>query len=143
MIELMTEYSLTREDFDTIVELSTWPNQKDVMTMIDSKVKASFTRAYNKESHKNPFSIVNVKKMKAAKLDGGEDEDENYEEADENEENKDELADDAMVKVKKTTTTTTAAKKTTASKRAATKSNDPDANDDEPKTTKKRKINKN
>ena len=140
MIELMTEYSLTREDFDTIVELSTWPNQKDVMTMIDSKVKASFTRAYNKESHKNPFSIVNVKKMKAAKLDGGEDEDENYEEADENEENKDELADDAMVKVKKTTT---AAKKTTASKRAATKSNDPDANDDEPKTTKKRKINKN
>ena len=140
MIELMTEYSLTREDFDTIVELSTWPNQKDVMTMIDSKVKASFTRAYNKESHKNPFSIANVKKMKAAKLDGGEDEDENYEEADENEENKDELADDAMVKVKKTTT---AAKKTTASKRAATKSNDPDANDDEPKTTKKRKINKN
>ena len=136
----MTEYSLTREDFDTIVELSTWPNQKDVMTMIDSKVKASFTRAYNKESHKNPFSIVNVKKMKAAKLDGGEDEDENYEEADENEENKDELADDAMVKVKKTTT---AAKKTTASKRAATKSNDADANDDEPKNTKKRKINKN
>lgn len=64
VLHTMNEYYLTREDFDTIVELSTWPGQVDLMTKIDSKVKAAFTRAYNKESHMNPFAVVDFKKLK-------------------------------------------------------------------------------
>lgn len=123
VIELMNEYSLTREDYDTIMELSTWPGQKDIMGAIDSKVKASFTRAYNKESHKNPFCTVSVKKLKPLKLGEGELE-EDGENEEEEEENNDDITSDAMIKVsqkpkasaasKATAKTTTAAAKTAA-----------------------------
>ena len=112
VINTMNEYSLTRDDFDTILELSTWPGQKDPSTLIDSKVKASFTRTFNKEARMNPFSIVNVKKLKGAKagdemgVDGGEDGDENSDD-DDDDEKKDDVTLDAMIKVK-------AAKKPTA-----------------------------
>lgn len=114
VLEIMQGYCLTRDDFDTIVELSTWPNQVDVMAKIDSKVKAAFTRAYNKESHKNPFSIVDVKKLKAVKGDEnieGLDEEGAGEESEE--EDKDDIKSDAMIKAgntKKKTASSTAAK---------------------------------
>ena len=52
VISIMNEYNLLRDDFDTILELSTWPGQKDPTTLIDSKVKTSFTRTYNKKFRK-------------------------------------------------------------------------------------------
>lgn len=141
VIEIMNEYSLTREDFDTIVELATWPNQKDVMGMIDSKVKASFTRAYNKESHKNPFSIVNIKKLKAPKITDDPDEDAEEADDDENEVN-DDISTDAMIKISKKSTAKSSAsataQKTTATKRAAKASDDID--DEKPKAAKKKKA---
>jgi len=119
VIELMNEYFLTREDFDTILELATWPGDKDPASMIESKVKASFTRTFNKESHKNPFSIVNVKKLKGSKLD---DELGEYGEEEgqvEEEEKEEDINEDAMIKVnakpkKSTATTSKAGTKRTA-----------------------------
>lgn len=122
VINLMNEYSITREDFDTICELATWPGQKDVTSLIDSKVKASFTRQYNKEAHKNPFTLVNFKKLKGTKLNDDADA-ENMDEGgeDEEEENDDDITSDAMIKVSKksaakssTTTSKTTAKSATA-----------------------------
>jgi len=120
VIKIMNEYCLTRDDFDTILELSTWPGQKDPSTMIDSKVKAAFTRAYNKESHKNPFTIVNIKKLKASKLnEEGEEENEEAEE----EEDSDDIAADSMIKMGKTkkTTAVSSTSKAINSKAGATK----------------------
>lgn len=127
VLNIMNEYNLTRDDFDTILELSTWPGQKDLQSMIDSKVKASFTRAYNKESHKNPFSIVNIKKLKGSKVneetvDGegvdGEDD------SSEDEEN-DDISKDAMIKIKKTASkSSTGAKASASVKRNITDNSD-------------------
>ncbi len=102
VIELMNEYSITREDFDTICELATWPNQKDPTSEIDAKTKSAFTRQYNKEAHKNPFTLVDIKKLKSTKLtddDGGigGEEDEG---AEEEEEKADDIKSDAMIKMK-------------------------------------------
>lgn len=117
VIKIMNEYYLTRDDFDTIIELATWPGQKDIMSQLDSKVKASFTRTYNKEAHMNPFCIVDVKKLKGTKVSGTEEEmDENGEDVavEEEEEADDDISNDAMIKVKKKTATTSAASTTTA-----------------------------
>jgi replication factor C subunit 1 len=100
LIEFMDMYCITRDDFDTIMEVSTWPGQKDPMSLIDSKVKAAFTRTYNKESHMNPFSVVNVKKLKAIKQNDENLEDENEMEIDEENENeKEDVNSDAMIKI--------------------------------------------
>ena len=136
VIDLMNEYSITREDFDTICELATWPGQKDPTTLIDSKVKASFTRQYNKESHKNPFTLVNIKKLKGTKL--NEDYGENGDEEEEDDENEDDVTTDAMIKVKEKKTTKASTSKAAATggvKRAATKASD----DVEPKPTASKK----
>ena len=108
VLKIMNEYNLTRDDFDTILELSTWPGEKDPMSLIESKVKAAFTRAYNKESHKNPFTIVNIKKLKASKINDGVEGEEIEEESED--EKDDDITADAMIKVntKKKTTASSA-----------------------------------
>jgi replication factor C subunit 1 len=141
VINVMNEYSLTRDDFDTILELATWPGQKDLASQIDSKVKASFTRTYNKESHKNPFTIVNVKKLKPLKqgdemIDGEEEED------DEEEANDDDINKDAMIKINankgKASKGAAAAKTSTAVKRTAKQSEEIDGGGEKPKAKKKK-----
>ena len=112
VLKVMQEYCLTRDDFDTILELSTWPGQKDPLSLIDSKVKASFTRAYNKDSHKNPFSIVDIKKLKVNKVSEEQGEEEDIEEIeDEDSKETDDIASDAMIKIKKKAPAKTAAVK--------------------------------
>lgn len=37
-LETMKSYNFLREDLDSIVELTHWSGQKDVMSLIDSKV---------------------------------------------------------------------------------------------------------
>ncbi|KAI4465725.1 chromosome transmission fidelity factor 18 [Holotrichia oblita] len=56
-MEVMHSYNLLREDLDSIMEVSHWSRQKDPMAMVDSKVKAAFTRAYNKDNAKLPYSV--------------------------------------------------------------------------------------
>lgn len=37
-LHVMQDYYLLREDIDSLMELSLWPNQKDPMSLVDSKV---------------------------------------------------------------------------------------------------------
>ncbi len=121
VIELMNEYSITREDFDTICELATWPNQKDPTTEIDTKTKSAFTRQYNKEAHKNPFTLVDIKKLKGTKLndDGMGEEDDGGEEEDEAD--SDDIKSDAMIKMKERKPAVAKAASTSGVKRASAK----------------------
>nr|XP_045582058.1 replication factor C subunit 1-like [Procambarus clarkii] len=65
----MTSYDLLREDMEAIIELSNWPGMKDPMSSVESKVKAAFTRTYNKDSHLNPFATTTIsKKRKGSKV---------------------------------------------------------------------------
>ncbi|KAJ9584532.1 hypothetical protein L9F63_021142, partial [Diploptera punctata] len=96
-LNVMQNYYLMREDIDSMLELSLWPNQKDPMSL----VKAALTRTYNKEGILTPYSIVNIKKSTAKstqdadmEVDG-----ENMEEDDEAEE--EDISKDAMIKAKK------------------------------------------
>ncbi|ODH25157.1 hypothetical protein ACO22_05247 [Paracoccidioides brasiliensis] len=54
VIDLMDSYFLTRDDWDSIVELGLGTmDQKNLS--IDSQTKATFTRLYNQQSHPLPF----------------------------------------------------------------------------------------
>ena len=44
----MLEYSLLREDLDGLMEVTRWPDKPDGLTGVDGKIKAAFTRKYNK-----------------------------------------------------------------------------------------------
>jgi replication factor C subunit 1 len=129
VIDFMDEYYITREDFDSILELTTWTGQADVMSKIDSKVKAAFTRTYNKKSHKNPFVAIDFKKLKGKAQDDEElllDDEEGGGAIDVDEgDDKDDVEKDTMIKaVRKNqskSAVSSATKKTTAAKPAASK----------------------
>uniref|UniRef100_A0A8D3DBV3 Replication factor C subunit 1 n=1 Tax=Scophthalmus maximus TaxID=52904 RepID=A0A8D3DBV3_SCOMX len=61
-VQLLDNYHLIKEDVDSIMEISVWGGQADPYSKLDSKVKAAFTRAYNKEVHLTPYSLQTVKK---------------------------------------------------------------------------------
>ncbi|GFY77643.1 replication factor C subunit 1 [Trichonephila inaurata madagascariensis] len=127
-LKTMEEYFLLREDFDSIIDLSLWPNQTDPRTKIITKVKSAFTRAYNKESGKNPYAVTNVKKKKGAAKATEEDlgENENIEVSEEEEED-DSIENDAMIKVKKP-----------AAKKGASASTEPSTSKEKKKNPSKR-----
>ncbi|KAL4217963.1 replication factor C subunit 1 [Mactra antiquata] len=65
VIKLMDEYDIIKDDFDNIMEITKWPNSTDPLSKLTTKTKSAFTRTYNKEVHKTPYSTgVNVKKRK-------------------------------------------------------------------------------
>ncbi|XP_072239367.1 replication factor C subunit 1 [Leuresthes tenuis] len=105
-VQLLDDYQLIKEDVDSIMEISAWGGQPDPYSKLDSKVKAAFTRAYNKEVHLTPYSLQVVKKGRRggggeSEL-GGEDVDLNGQESEDEGEG---LKTDAMIKQKKTKTT--------------------------------------
>lgn len=54
VIDFMDSYFLTREDFDSMIELGLGPmDQSNVK--LDTQTKATFTRLYNQRSHPMPF----------------------------------------------------------------------------------------
>ncbi|KAG7446101.1 DNA replication factor C, large subunit [Guyanagaster necrorhizus] len=56
VIDGMDEYSLSKEDWDTIVELGVDQNKDDlILKKIPPAVKSSFTRKYNSQEHPMPF----------------------------------------------------------------------------------------
>lgn len=99
-VTLMDDYAIIKEDFDNIMEISSWGGQPDPYSKLDSKVKAAFTRAYNKESHLTPYSLQTVKKGRkgAVDIDSALDP-ENDTQGQEEEEEEEGL--DAMIKQKK------------------------------------------
>lgn len=104
-VQLLDDYQLLKEDVDSIMEISVWGGKPDPYSKLDSKVKAAFTRAYNKEVHLTPYSLQAVKKNRRG---GGGDLELGGEEGpdDQDSENEtEELKTDAMIKQKKTKTT--------------------------------------
>ncbi|KAM4750984.1 LOW QUALITY PROTEIN: replication factor C subunit 1 [Anableps anableps] len=104
-VQLLDDYQLLKEDVDSIMEVSVWGGQPDPYSRLDSKVKAAFTRAYNKEVHLTPYSLQAVKKGRRV---GGGDFELGGEEGPDDQESGDEaegLKADAMIKQKKTKTT--------------------------------------
>ncbi|XP_060883556.1 replication factor C subunit 1 [Labrus mixtus] len=70
-VQLLDDYQLIREDVDSIMEISVWGGQADPYSKLDPKVKAAFTRAYNKEVHLTPYSLQVVKKGRGGGGGGG------------------------------------------------------------------------
>ncbi|CAH2300036.1 replication factor C subunit 1 isoform X1 [Pelobates cultripes] len=101
VVDMMDNYYLMKEDFDNIMEICNWGGKPGPFSKLDPKVKAAFTRGYNKETHLTPYSIQIVKASKreaVSSLDP-----ENNEEAAEsqNEEKEEDIETDAMIKAKK------------------------------------------
>uniref|UniRef100_A0A8C5BXT7 Replication factor C subunit 1 n=1 Tax=Gadus morhua TaxID=8049 RepID=A0A8C5BXT7_GADMO len=61
-VQLLDAYQLIKEDVDNMMEVSVWGGQADPYSKLDPKVKAAFTRAYNREVHLTPYSLQAVKK---------------------------------------------------------------------------------
>ncbi|CAG5106454.1 Similar to RFC1: Replication factor C subunit 1 (Homo sapiens) [Cotesia congregata] len=114
-VDVMNHYHLLREDLDGIVEVSLWPGQRDPFQVIDSKVRAAFTRSYNKNSTLTPFAATASKKKGGGDLTS---EDSGYMEAGEetisdSDNDDDSLEADRMVKAKKAAPKKEPAKSTT------------------------------
>merc|ERR1712071_234645 len=92
----MDDYDLIREDLDSLIEVGQWPNRTEIMAGIDGKVKAAFTRAYNKEGLMTPYAAVGGG-VKTSRARGAA---------------KNSSTGDAMIKIKKTVKKTTVKKET-------------------------------
>ncbi|XP_053314342.1 replication factor C subunit 1 [Spea bombifrons] len=104
VVDFMDAYYLMKEDFDNIMEICSWGGKPSPFSKLDPKVKAAFTRGYNKESHLTPYSLQTVKTSKrgaAPTLDTEYNEELNTEET---EEKADDMETDAMIKAKKAKT---------------------------------------
>ncbi|CAH2069021.1 unnamed protein product, partial [Iphiclides podalirius] len=55
-LQVLQSYHLLREDLDSLIELSLWPGQRNPMVLVESKVKAAMTRAYNKRAAALPYA---------------------------------------------------------------------------------------
>ncbi|XP_055584351.1 replication factor C subunit 1 isoform X1 [Falco cherrug] len=102
-VTFMDSYCLVKEDVENIMEISTWGGKPSPFSKLDPKVKAAFTRAYNKEAHLTPYSLNSVKISKrqsgsASAL--GLNEELNVEEIQSDEDEKDTVESDAMIKKK-------------------------------------------
>ena len=105
-VQVMNDYSLLREDLDNLMELTMWEGFSDKMKNIESKVKAAFTRTYNKEVFLPYATNIGTiaKKAKVALQESGFEEDEVDNSDDDKDENDIEL--DTMIKAKKTKAST-------------------------------------
>lgn len=100
-VDVMNRYHLLREDLDSLIEVSSWPGDRDPMQLVDSKTKAAFTRAYNKNAAPLPYAVSTTTKKKAVNAQNEEGElgdDVQEEDVDSEDENIDA---DQMIKAKK------------------------------------------
>merc|ERR1719430_1175814 len=100
----INDYNLLREDLDGLMEVTQWPGRPDPWQALDSKIKAAFTRRYNKEGAALPFAVQSTVAKKAKTCSNnpeaetwGEDEEDIDEEDDGD---KDNIEGDAMIKAK-------------------------------------------
>lgn len=105
VVTLMDTYYLMKEDFDNIMEVSSWGGKPSPFSRLDPKVKAAFTRAYNREAHLTPYSLQVVKMSRsstgsALNYEYSEESQEDDTQSDEKEQ--DAVETDAMIKQKKT-----------------------------------------
>ncbi|XP_039293527.1 replication factor C subunit 1 isoform X2 [Nilaparvata lugens] len=115
-LEALKNYDLVKDDLDSLTELCKWPSSKDPFAKVESKVKAAFTRAYNKSAAPPPYAVAAVAKKGRAGGGGDGDlllatedglEEPNEAEAeDDDAEDKDSIEVDSMISVKKKTSKT-------------------------------------
>ncbi|CAG9853876.1 unnamed protein product [Phyllotreta striolata] len=97
-VDVMQRYNLLREDLNSLLELCQWGNNKNPFSTVDAKVKAAFTRAFNKSNHKMAFSAgAAFSKKKTSR--GDEDYENNYE-SETDEDDNDDVNADSLIKVK-------------------------------------------
>jgi replication factor C subunit 1 len=102
-ISLLDDYYLNRDDFQTIMEMNIWGKTgRSLYEQLDTQLKSSLTRNYNKTNHRTPYAIIDIKKLKKTR-DLNEEEEE---EEEEQEEELDTIEDDAMIKSNKKPTVT-------------------------------------
>ncbi|KFP81624.1 Replication factor C subunit 1, partial [Apaloderma vittatum] len=104
-VAFMDSYCLMKDDVENIMEISMWGGKPSPFSKLDPKVKAAFTRAYNKEAHLTPYSLYSIKTSKrqsgsALTLELN-DEDMKMEENQSDEDEQDTIESDAMIKQKK------------------------------------------
>ncbi|NWX99471.1 RFC1 factor, partial [Nothoprocta ornata] len=101
-VAFMDSYCLMKEDVENIMEISTWGGKPSPFSKLDPKVKAAFTRAYNREARRPPYALPAARaprRQAAAAAELGEDS--SVEEAPSDEEEQDTLENDAMIKQRK------------------------------------------
>lgn len=54
-VDFMYDYSLMRDDFNSIMELASWSDKPDPMAKVETKTKTAFTNAYKKRSIALPY----------------------------------------------------------------------------------------
>ncbi|XP_059086267.1 replication factor C subunit 1-like [Tigriopus californicus] len=102
-VEVMKKYSLLREDLDNILEIGQWPGQDNPMKYVDSKTKAAFTRAYNKEivlPYSNAIGSLKKGKSAATSVEINPEALEEDDERESDDEDDDDISKDAMIKAK-------------------------------------------
>ncbi|KAJ5973051.1 DNA polymerase III clamp loader complex gamma/delta/delta subunit C-terminal [Penicillium vulpinum] len=139
VIDLMDSYYLTREDFDSMVELGLGPMDESKIKL-ETQTKATFTRLYNSRSHPMPFmKASNVVATKQGKKEMPDIEDaieaSDDEEVVEDTKNEDE----EVLDLKKDKYVSLPKKKKAPAKGKKTKKADDDGVDDEEKPKKARK----
>ncbi|XP_069833636.1 replication factor C subunit 1 isoform X3 [Dendropsophus ebraccatus] len=105
VVDLLDTYYLMKEDYDNIMEICSWGGKPTPFSKLDPKVKAAFTRGYNKETHLTPYSLQIVKASRkdtasAMQSEYGEEANTEDTQAEENQEEED-VTVDAMIKAKK------------------------------------------
>nr|XP_045222766.1 replication factor C subunit 1-like [Macaca fascicularis] len=104
VVALMDTYYLMKEDFENIMEISSWGGKPSSFSKLDPKVKAAFTRAYNKEAHLTPYSLQAIKASRhstSPSLDSEYNEELNEDDSQSDEKDQDAIETDAMIKKKK------------------------------------------
>ncbi|XP_012535848.1 replication factor C subunit 1 [Monomorium pharaonis] len=112
-INIMGKYYLTREDLDSAIEISLWPGICDPTSNLDSKVKAAFTRAYQKNPPILPYAFNTTATAKKRSMQNND-----FMTEEDDEEETDDIDFDKMIKAKKPNTSKAAA---SSSKTASTK----------------------
>ena len=69
-VSIMKEYSLLREDLDSLIEVTQWPDKPSAFRAVDSKRKAAFTRKYNKMDMALPYSVAITFSRKKGGIEG-------------------------------------------------------------------------
>ncbi|XP_004038609.1 replication factor C subunit 1 isoform X1 [Gorilla gorilla gorilla] len=103
VVALMDTYYLMKEDFENIMEISSWGGKPSPFSKLDPKVKAAFTRAYNKEAHLTPYSLQAIKASRhstSPSLDSEYNEELNEDDSQSDEKDQDAIETDAMIKKK-------------------------------------------
>ncbi|EHB08848.1 Replication factor C subunit 1 [Heterocephalus glaber] len=102
VVALRDTYYLMKEDFENIVEISSWGGKPSPFSRLNPKVKA-FTRAYNKEAQLTPYSLQLIKTPRSSTgpmLDSDYNEELHEDDSQSDEKDQDATETDAMIKKK-------------------------------------------